>query len=49
MTWYCCLFFSLTLFCSLAAIIGGENGNRAEAVLLTCAATVCLFVALVAG
>lgn len=46
MTWFCCLFYSLTLFASLAAIIGGENGNKAEAVIWTVCAGVCLFIAL---
>ncbi len=49
MTWYECALYSITLFCSFAAIVEGEAGRRADACIWSIVAAIALFVALVAG
>ncbi len=49
MTWYEALFFTLTLWAALAAIIEGEQNRKPEAVLFTWVAATSFFVALMLG
>ncbi len=49
MTWTQTIFFTLTLWTGLMAVIEGEFNHRADAAIWTVCAGVCLFIALMVG